>query len=492
VQTDPIRTARLSGTRSGNVEAFLSSMVADTEIATADLLVDMAHLLMLVKVGLIPSEPAKQLMEVLVHFHNTGLPESVFNPAYEDIHAGIEAALTKETGPQIAGRLHMGRSRNDEVATCIHIRLKEKIILILSELLAVRKALLYQVRLSCEVILPGFTHLQYAQPTTLGHYLLAYEEALTRDYARFSDAYKRTDRSPLGSSAFASTGFKIDREYTRELLGFEALALNTMDAVAARDSPLEVLGAASVLMTTVSRLCEDFVIWSSGFAGFIEIDDLYCSTSSVMPQKKNPDTAEIMRSKSGSVSGALFSALTIVKGLPMSYNRDLQELTPHLWRSMNDVILSLKILAPLIESIKWNTEKMAEECKKGYSTATELADTLVRSYDLPFRTAHHIVGRAVKMGDLHLSTLDTASKEEGTGSLSGRGLNESIIENSLDPITGIERRIHPGAPAPAEVKRAESYASSRIVTDEIENKKRREKMDGIFPGILKEKERLSI
>ncbi|MDN7024221.1 argininosuccinate lyase [Methanoculleus sp. FWC-SCC1] len=460
MQKDQIRQGRLAGDRSEAILHFLASMDADRWIAEADLLVDMAHLLMLRRQGIIGEEPARALMAGLLDLHDTGLPESAFNERFEDIHAGKEAYLIERVGEEFGGRLHMGRSRNDEVATCIRIRLRSEMLGMMHEICGLRQVLLDAAARHTETIMPGFTHLQYAQPTTLAHHLLAYEQAFARDSARLRSTYERVNLSPLGSAAFASTGFPIDREYTARLLGFAGIAANTMDAVSARDFALEAISDAALCMTTASRFCEELILWSTTFAGFLQLDDPYCSSSSIMPQKKNPDTAEIMRAKAGSVAGELVAALTIVKGLPMSYNRDLQELTPHLWRGVEAARQSLPLLAGMIQSASFNTDRMQSEAGKGFSTATELADVLVREFDLPFRTAHRVVGRAVRHGSLDLATLEAAAADAAGISLTARGLTEQRLGEVLDVRHGVSVRVAPGGPAPA--------ATAAAIADRLE------------------------
>ena len=445
---------------------FLSSMRADRCIADADVLVDIAHVLMLDKQKIIDRDIAKQLLPTLLKLYDEGIPEEVFDDRFEDVHAGIESLLIEALGPEVGGRMHMGRSRNDEVATCIRIKLRDDLLKQMRALLKVREVLAALAMQHTATIMPGFTHLQHAQPTTLAHHLLAYEQAFSRDFDRLKDAYVRVNLSPLGAAAFASTGYPINRELTASLLGFDGLVINTMDAVATRDFALEVLGDLSILMTTTSRLCEELIIWSTTFVKFVTLDDSFCSTSSIMPQKKNPDTAEIMRAKTGSVFGAFTGALMTVKGLPMSYNRDLQELTPHLWRGMRDAKESLWLLADMLASANFDTDRMKEEAGKGFSTATELADTLVRSYGLPFRTAHTIVGRAVQKGDLSLVTLEAAAKETGTGvSLTKLGLTQKKIREVLDPDYSIGIRTAIGGPAPIAVKIALDACRKQLDAD---------------------------
>jgi argininosuccinate lyase len=447
---------------------FLSSMRSDRCIAEADILVDLAHVLMLEKQKIIDHESAKQLLSALLKLFDEGVPEEVFDERFEDVHAGIESLLIESLGADAGGRMHMGRSRNDEVATCIRIRLREDILKQMSALLKVREVLVALAELHTGTIMPGFTHLQHAQPTTLAHHLLAYEQAFSRDFDRLRDTYVRVNQSPLGAAAFASTGYPINREYTASLLGFEGLVTNTMDAVASRDFALETLADLSILMVNTSRLCEDLIIWSTSFVKFVTLDDAFCSTSSIMPQKKNPDTAEIMRAKSGSVFGAFTGAILTVKGLPMSYNRDLQELTPHLWRGTRDAKESLRLLIDMLSSATFDTERMKEEAGKGFSTSTELADTLVRTYGLPFRTAHNIVGRAVQKGDLSLSTLEEAAREVGAGiSLGEKGLTQQKIDAVLDVPYSIDLRKAPGGPAPFAVKIALSERKKQLDADSL-------------------------
>ncbi len=407
-----------------------------------------------------------RLLLALLELFDEGIPEEVFDDRFEDVHAGIESLLVESLGVEAGGRMHMGRSRNDEVATCIRIKLREELLKQLSALIKVRKVLITLAERHSDTIMPGFTHLQHAQPTTLAHHLLSYEQAFSRDFDRLKDAYVRVNLSPLGAAAFASTGYPINRTYTADLLGFDGLVTNTMDAVATRDFALETLADLSILMANVSRLCEELIIWSTSFVKFVSLDDAFCSTSSIMPQKKNPDTAEIMRAKTGSVFGAFSAALMITKGLPMSYNRDLQELTPNIWHGLHDVKESLRLLIDMLSSAEFDTGRMKEEAGKGFSTATELADTLVRSHGLPFRTAHSIVGRAVQKGSLSLATLNEAAHEVSPGiSLSSHGLTQKKIDEALDVHYSIALRKAPGGPAPSAIKTAIGDRTKQLDSD---------------------------
>ena len=491
MRTDVVRLGRLSGERTGEMMHFLSSMRADRCIADADVLVDIAHVLMLDKQKIIDRDITKQLIPALLELFDEGIPEEVFDDRFEDVHAGIETLLIETVGVDVGGRMHMGRSRNDEVATCIRIKLRDELLKQMAALLKVREVLVALSEKHTETVMPGFTHLQHAQPTTLAHHLLAYEQMYSRDFDRLKDAYVRVNLSPLGAAAFASTGYPINRELTAHLLGFDGLVTNTMDAVAGRDFALEVLADLSILMANTSRLCEELIIWSTSFVKFVSLDDAFCSTSSIMPQKKNPDTAEIMRAKTGSVFGAFTGAMITVKGLPMSYNRDLQELTPNIWRGMRDVKECLRLLIDMLASANFDTERMKEEAGKGFSTATELADTLVRNYGLPFRTAHNIVGRAVQKGSLSLATLDEAALELNAGiSLAAKGLTQVKIDEVLDATYSVALRKAPGGPAPFATKIALDERKKQLDKDSAMIDERLAKLSKAKDELIKNARRL--
>lgn len=462
---DPLRGGRLGDGRPPEVWNYLSSREADRFIGDADILVDIAHLLMLEKQEVIGRDAAGKIMTILLELHKNGLPDSVFDEKFEDVHAGIEALVIEKTGIETGGRLHMGRSRNDEVATCARVRLKSDLAEIMSGINEVRRILIEKAGENTESYMPGFTHLQHAQPTTLAHYMINYEQGFERDFERFGDAYLRLDLCPLGAAAFASTGYPIDREYTAELLGFSGVLENSMDCVAGRDVFIEVISACSILMTTLSRMCEELILWSSSFVNFVELADEYCSTSSIMPQKKNPDCAEIMRGKAGSVLGALTASIAIVKGLPMSYNRDMQDLWLHLWRSVEDVKASLAIMAGMIDTAAFNTERMSEEAGKGFSTATELADVMVREFGLPFRTAHGITGRAVRLKRIDIDTLEEAAGEIAGISLKKLGMTEDDVKRALDVAYSVNERSATGGPAPGAVKASIAGKTAALTED---------------------------
>ena len=443
------RDQRLGESRQ-DVMDYLSSRKADERIFEADLLVDKAHLVMLREQGLISEQVCSRIMAALDDLMQAG---SQALGAGEDVHEAIEAYVLARVGPE-GGRMHTGRSRNDEVATCIRLALRAQMLDLMAEQLSLVGTLVRLAEKHTETIIPGFTHTQHAQPTTLAHHLLAHADAAGRDLARLEDAYVRVNLSPLGAAAFASTGFKIDRQRTCQLLGFEGLVENSMDAVSTRDFILEVLADLSILMVNLSRLAEELVLWSTSEFGYLELDNLYASTSSIMPQKKNPDTAELARGKTGSVLGSLVAALSICKGLPMSYNRDLQEATPHLWRGLDWTRSTVRILDGCVSSLKFNLERMQQCAGAGFSTATELADSLVRITGMPFRTAHSIVGRiAASGGRPNLAELDLIAREMAGYSASERGFSEADLERALDPKSNVALRANAGGPAPAETQR---------------------------------------
>jgi argininosuccinate lyase len=302
------------------------------------------------------------------------------------------------------------------------------------------------------------------------------------------DAYARVNLSPLGAAAFASTGFKIDRFRTCQLLGFDGLVENSMDAVSTRDFILEVLADLSIMMVNLSRLAEELILWSTSEFGYLELDNLYASTSSIMPQKKNPDTAELARGKTGSVMGSLMAALSICKGLPLSYNRDLQEVTPHLWRSLDWSRSTVRILDGCISSLKFNLERMEKSSGAGFSTATELADSLVRITGMPFRTAHRIVGRiAASGGRPTLAQLDEIARELAGFTASERGFSETDLQRALDPKSNVALRANTGGPAPAETGRMIKERLERIAEGEKRLAERRGRVERALGELKAEK-----
>jgi argininosuccinate lyase len=467
------RDQRLGESRQ-DVLDFLSSREADERIFLADVLVDKAHLTMLEKQGLISGDVCSKIMAALDDLMKAG--SQALGPG-EDVHEAIEAYVLGKVGPE-GGRMHTGRSRNDEVATCIRLSLRGEMLDLMAGQLGLMKTLVRLAEKHTETVIPGFTHTQHAQPTTLAHHLLAHADAAARDLSRMEDAYARINLSPLGAAAFASTGFEIDRKLTARLLGFDGLVENSMDAVSTRDFILETLSDLAIMMVNLSRLAEELVLWSSSEFGYLEMDNLYASTSSIMPQKKNPDTAELARGKSGSVIGSLVAALSICKALPMSYNRDLQEVTPHLWRAIDWAAGTVRILDGCLSTLKFNLERLEESSGAGFSTATEIADSLVRITKMPFRTAHSIVGRIAASGKRpDLAKLDRIALEMAGFKASSRGFSEADLERALDPRSNVALRANIGGPAPAETERMIKDRLARIAAGEERLAERRSRVE---------------
>mgnify|MGYP005852248289 FL=1 len=436
---------------SEEVNAFSSSIPADRWIFPSDIMVDRAHTIMLTKQGIIQKQDAARILEALNTIESDGV-DSVNIPAFEDVHMAIESKLIKLVGENTGGRMHSGRSRNDEVATCIRISTRKELLGLMGDLLELRHAIWNLAKDNVETIMPGFTHMQHAQPTTLAHHMMAHMSAFDRDFERLIDAFKFININPLGSAAFASTGFALDREYTTRLMGFDHPIDNSMDGVSARDFILDTISKIAILEVNLSRLADELILWSTSEFGFVELADTYASTSSIMPQKKNPDILELIRGRSGSVIGNMMAAFSITKALPYSYNTDLQEVTPQLLRSFEVSRSSIRIMTGAISTLTIKKAEMARKSTMGFTTATEIADTIVRATGLPFRTAHGIVGRLARGdGNPSLGEVDRASFDMIGKKLSEIGLTEKMLEDAKDPMKNVERRSITGGPAPSEI-----------------------------------------
>jgi argininosuccinate lyase len=462
---DILRRGRLSAAKGDEINAFTSSLQADRWIFSSDIMVDKAHTAMLAKQGVIGKKDAAAILKALDKIEAAGT-DGVRIEEFEDVHMAIESKLIRAVGENVGGRMHSGRSRNDEVATCVRISARKELLGLMADLLKLRKAIVGLASKNVGTVMPGLTHLQHAQPTTLAHHLLAHASALDRDFERLFDAYKYVNVNPLGSAAFASTGFPLDREYTTRLLGFDRPMDNSMDGVSARDFILTTIGAIAILETDLSRLAGELVLWSTSEFNFIELSDAYASTSSIMPQKKNPDVLELIRGRSGTVIGHMVAAFTIVKGLPYSYNSDLQEVTPQLLRSFEISRSSVRIMAGAVSTLKINKKEMALKSASGFTTATEIADTIVRATGLPFRTAHGIVGRLARGdGDPSLADADEAAVAMIGKKLSEMGLTQKMLAEAKDPIKNVERRKILGGPAKAAVAKKLKAEKARLEAD---------------------------
>jgi argininosuccinate lyase len=431
------------------VEEFTASIPYDWRLYPYDIAGSVAHAAMLGKTGIIAKKEAdriiRALKEILTEIEKSRFKFSV---ELEDIHMNIEKRLIEKIGP-VGGKLHTGRSRNDQVALDVRMYLRDEIAEIHALLRAIQKVIVALAERYSDVVLPGYTHLQRAQPVLFGHHLLAYYEMFERDRGRLEDCFRRVNVMPLGAGALAGTVLPIDRKFVAQRLGFRDLCENSIDAVSDRDFAIEFASACAQIMMHLSRLSEEFVIWSSSEFGFITIADAFATGSSIMPQKKNPDVAELTRGKTGRVYGALMALLTIMKGLPLAYNRDMQEDKEPLFDAADTVMLSLSVVARMLASITVHRDAMRMAAEDGFITATDLADYLVRK-GLPFRKAHGLVGKAV---------LRATRLECGLGSMpldEYRKLSPLIGEDVYDALSlesSVNRRTSYGGTAPVNLKR---------------------------------------
>jgi len=432
------------------VKRFTASASFDQRMYKQDIQGSRAHARMLHKIGVLDRQDVETILQGLATIEREiQRGEFDWSVELEDVHMNIEARLTELVG-DAGKRLHTGRSRNDQVATDIRLYLREQIGLIMAEIKRFQRGLLEVAEREADSIMPGFTHLQVAQPVTFGHHLMAWFEMLKRDASRFADCCVRMNISPLGAAALAGTSYPIDRDFTADELGFTAPAQNSLDAVSDRDFAIEFCAASAILMTHLSRMAEELVLWASAQFNFIELPDRFCTGSSIMPQKKNPDVPELVRGKTGRVNGHLICLLTLMKSQPLAYNKDNQEDKEPLFDTIDTVQGSLRAFADMIPAIHCNHQVMRAAARQGFSTATDLADYLVRK-NLPFRDAHEIVGKAVAKGiaehkDLSELSLQTLQQ-----------FSDRISEDVFEVLTlegSVAARKHIGGTAPEQVKRA--------------------------------------
>jgi argininosuccinate lyase len=440
------------------VEKFNASIRFDARLYAQDIEGSMAHCRMLAKQGIISEEESSQMLSALAEIkRGMARGEIPLDEVHEDIHTLVEKALVEKIGP-IGEKLHTGRSRNDQVSLDVRMYVREAIHRVDGLIEELQLVLVGLAEKNMDLIIPGYTHLQRAQPVLLAHHLLAYFEMLKRDGQRFQENLKRVNVLPLGSAALAGSTFQLDRGMVAKELGFEAISENSMDAVSDRDFVLEFLFASSVLMMHLSRLCEELIIWSSQEFGFITLPDAYCTGSSIMPQKKNPDLPELIRGKTGRVYGHLLALLTTMKGLPLSYNKDLQEDKEALFDTVDTVEPCLSVLFRLLKEVSFDGEKMRKATEEGYLVATDLADYLVGK-GMTFRKAHETVGKMI------LFAIDQ-KKELSQLNLEEMKKFERKIEKDvygwLDPTSCIKRRNLPGGTGPEAVKKSLQKAKEEL------------------------------
>ena len=427
---------RFEGTVEEWVEQFGASISFDHQLAKFDLMGSLAHVQMLGQTGILSLEEAEQIQDGLqALLRDLEAGELHFDIANEDIHMNMEVLLTEKIGP-LAGKLHTARSRNDQVATDMHLYLKEQLGHVLDKLANLNSVLLDLAEKHVETIMPGYTHLQHAQPISFAHHLMAYYNMFQRDSERFAFNLKHTDLSPLGAAALAGTTFPINRQLSSDLLGFQQPYTNSLDAVSDRDFILEFLSNASMLMMHMSRFCEEIINWCSFEYQYISLSDSFSTGSSIMPQKKNPDMAELIRGKTGRVYGNLLGLLTVMKSLPLAYNKDLQEDKEGMFDTVETILNSLDVLAGMLSSMQVNKVKMQQSTENDFSNATELADYLAEK-GLPFREAHEIVGKLVLDSIKHGKNIQDWDLEELQVY---HPLIEEDIYIYLRPETAVQRR----------------------------------------------------
>jgi len=456
--TDKPWAGRFTAPTDAFVEAFTASVGFDKRMYKQDIAGSIAHARMLAHVGVLTAQECQSIIDGLQDIQlEIERGEFAWSTQLEDVHMNIEARLTNRIG--VTGKkLHTGRSRNDQVATDIRLYLRDQIKVLACELRRLQDGLLELAEREAETIMPGFTHLQTAQPVTFGHHLLAWVEMLMRDQARLEDCYKRVNVMPLGAAALAGTTYPIDREFTARELGFDAIAENSLDAVSDRDFAIEFVSTAATLMMHLSRFSEELILWSSAQFDFVDLGDSFCTGSSIMPQKKNPDVPELVRGKTGRVYGHLMSLLTLMKGQPLAYNKDNQEDKEPLFDTLDNVKGCLRLFADMMPQITVKSENMREAARQGFATATDLADYLVRK-GTPFRDAHEVVGKAVRHG------VETGQDLSEMTLAELQGFSEIITQDVFDVLTlegSVAARDHVGGTAPAQVRAAIVRARDRL------------------------------
>ncbi|MDJ0993437.1 MAG: argininosuccinate lyase [Dinoroseobacter sp.] len=431
------------------MEAINASIDFDQRLARQDIEGSRAHAAMLAQQGILSNKDAEAIREgLLTVLSEIEAGDFAFSSALEDIHMNVEARL-KELIGEPAGRLHTGRSRNDQVATDFKLWVRDQLDAAEAGLVALIKALLAQAEAGTDWVMPGFTHLQTAQPVTWGHHMMAYVEMFGRDLSRVRDARTRMNECPLGAAALAGTSFPIDRDMTANELGFDRPAANSLDAVSDRDFALEFLSTASICAMHLSRFAEELVIWSSAQFRFVTLSDRFSTGSSIMPQKKNPDAAELIRAKIGRIVGANVALLTVMKGLPLAYSKDMQEDKEQVFDAADTLILALAAMEGMVRDMTANRDALAAAAGAGFSTATDLADWLVRTLNLPFRDAHHVTGSLVAMAEdkgIDLPDLSLKEMQSVHASISDDVFSVLGVENSVGS------RVSYGGTAPVQVR----------------------------------------
>ena len=439
-----------------------ASIPFDKRLWQQDIAGSKAHVAMLAKQKIVSEADAAEISggldAIAEEYRTQGVPVDL---ALEDIHMATEGRLAELIGPA-AGRLHTARSRNDQVATDFKLWVRDAIDSVEAGLIAFQTALVTRAAEHAASVMPGFTHLQVAQPVTLGHHLMAYYEMIVRDRSRFADARARLNRSPLGAAALAGTGFPIDREMTAAALGFDGPTANSLDSVSDRDFALDYLMAATQLSLHLSRLAEEFIIWASQPYGFVKLPDAYSTGSSIMPQKRNPDAAELVRGHSGRIAGCMIALVMTMKGLPLAYSKDMQDDKPPVFEAHDLLALSIAAMTGMVETCEFVAPRMRQAAEAGFSTATDLADWLVRVADVPFREAHHITGTAVKLAEREGIALDKLPID-ALKAIDAR-IDERVY-NALSVDASVDSRASHGGTAPDQVRARIAEARAALGLD---------------------------
>lgn len=454
-----LRGGRITSTRK-DVVKYISSVENDRRLLEHIIKINQAHIVMLSEQNIIRNKDAAQLLKALNQLEGIEITSS-----FEDAHVIVEEEVIRLAGSDVGGNLQIGKSRNDQVAAAIRMELRKEILNIATSLVNLQKALIELADRHVTTLFIGYTHLQPAQPITFAHQLISYVDALERDLNRIMDAYDRVNMSPMGAGALATTSFPINRERVAELLGFEGVLENSVDAVSARDFILEVLADLTVMSTNLGRLVEDLILWSAADFGVIEVPDSFSSTSSIMPQKKNPDLLEVVRARTGQIMGDFLKSVVTLKGLPSVYNLDLQEITLALWDSMKTMSEALFMLSEIMPCLK--VKDLSEKALASFSTATELANMLVRKHGVPFRTAHKIVGALTRnLAENNLTLRDATQQllRDVAKKTANIALNVGVedIQGSIDPAKFVKAHKTLGGPSPVEVKRMMRNRKGRL------------------------------
>jgi argininosuccinate lyase len=456
-----LRGGRLSSARA-DVSEFTSSIKDDARLLDAIIQINQAHVIMLAEQKIIGRSDAAKLLKALEKNKNLQL-----SPSAEDVHMAVEETVLKETGPEVGGNLHIGKSRNDQVATAIRMQLRKELLKAMALILQMQENLLDTAEKHVNTVILEYTHLQPAQPVTFAHYILSYHDALERDLQRLKEILTRVNMCPLGAGALATTSFPINRDRVADLLGFSEVLENSIDAVGSRDFILETVAAFTIVGVNLSRFAEDLIVWSSPDFGVVELPDDFAATSSIMPQKKNPEVLEVIRARASHVLGDFVASASALKGLPSTYNLDFQEVTPKLWEAAENVCRCLDIFTKLLPELKVSTN-VSEKVLKSFVGATELANLLVRKYKIPFRTAHKIVGALVKSlidSKMTFASATPALIRKIALDSSGVTLNVEAgdIDLAIDPLKLVEAHNVKGGPAPSQVKKALELRKKRLL-----------------------------